>query len=54
MEIQLKTFEAQLQLAKETGKPIVIHSRDTEEQVLEILKMVIFCLVLQIFLIKFN
>lgn len=34
---QTLVFEAQLRIAKETGMPIVIHCRDTEERVYELL-----------------
>lgn len=35
--IQLEAFEAQLDLAVETGLPIVVHSRDADESMMEIL-----------------
>ncbi len=37
---QLKTFKAQLIMANETKKPIVIHCRDREEQVFKIMQEV--------------
>ena len=36
--IQKKWFEEQLQLASETGLPIIVHSRDAAQDTLEILK----------------
>ena len=36
--IQKKWFEQQLQLASETGLPIIVHSRDAAQDTLEILK----------------
>lgn len=37
-EIQQKWFKRQLKLAKETGLPVVIHSRDAAKDTLEIMK----------------
>jgi hypothetical protein len=37
---QVLVFKAQLKMASETGKPIVIHCRNTEEQVFNLLKQV--------------
>lgn len=36
--IQKRWFLAQLQIAKETGKPVIIHSRDAAEDTMEILR----------------
>jgi TatD DNase family protein len=38
MQTQEIVFEAQLKLATETNKPIVIHCRETEKMVLKIMK----------------
>lgn len=38
-ELQKDWFERQLQLAKEIGKPVIIHSRDACEDTMKILKM---------------
>ena len=35
--LQMEAFDAHLQLAREIGLPIVIHQRDAEEEVLEVL-----------------
>ncbi len=40
MDIQRRTFKAQLEIAYETNKPIVIHCRDMETEVFEIMKEV--------------
>lgn len=37
-EIQIKAFEAQLEIAQEYKKPVVIHSRDALDDVLSIIK----------------
>jgi TatD DNase family protein len=37
-ENQLRAFRAQIDLAKELGLPLVIHSRQADEQVIEVLK----------------
>jgi Tat protein secretion system quality control protein TatD with DNase activity len=41
IEKQRIVFEAQLNIANETGHPLVIHCRDAEAEVFEILKNVI-------------
>lgn len=38
--VQIATFKAQLQLAYETKKPLVIHCRDFELEVYQIMKKV--------------
>ena len=38
--IQRKAFNDQLSIANETGVPLVIHCRDAETEVLEIMKEV--------------
>jgi TatD DNase family protein len=42
LEVQQIAFIAQLKMAKNTGLPIVIHCRDREIEVYELLKRVIF------------
>ena len=37
-EIQLPFFEAQLQMANESGKPVIIHDREAHEHTMEMLK----------------
>ncbi|MGE5404736.1 MAG: TatD family hydrolase [Candidatus Saccharibacteria bacterium] len=37
-ELQRKAFRAQVRLAKEAGKPVVIHDRDAHDEVLAIIK----------------
>lgn len=37
-ETQIKAFRAQIKIAHELGKPIVIHDRDAHQEVLDILK----------------
>lgn len=37
-EIQIKRFEEQLQVASETDLPVIIHSRDADEDMINILK----------------
>ena len=38
-ELQREAFQRQLDLAAEVGKPVIIHTRDAEEDVLDILRM---------------
>lgn len=38
MDVQRRAFKSQLAIAFETGKPIVIHCRDMEEEVFEIMQ----------------
>jgi TatD DNase family protein len=37
-EDQRRAFEAQIELARETGKPVVIHTRDAEDDTLDVLR----------------
>lgn len=40
MDVQRRTFKSQLAIAFETNKPIVIHCRDMEVEVFEIMQEV--------------
>lgn len=37
-DLQYKFFEAQIKFAKKLGLPVVIHSRDSHEEVFEVLQ----------------
>ena len=37
-DVQKKTFRKQIEIAKELGKPIIVHNRDSDDDLIEILK----------------
>lgn len=48
MDVQRRTFKSQLAIAFETNKPIVIHCRDMEVEVFEIMQEVTIQLLLNL------